>query len=129
MVAIVIKEEKEALEFEFRERELALIHLLNKKIQIGEINMLRKFEYVNRVKSTGYEMKEPKFDLPKRSTKNSAGYDIEAAEDITIEPFKKGDKPTLIATGLNKADAIKGLLLGFTHFLPVAPSDCAISFV
>lgn len=39
-------------------------------------------------------------NLPKRSTKNSAGYDIEAAEDITIEPFKNGMKPTLIATGL-----------------------------
>lgn len=39
-------------------------------------------------------------NLPKRSTKNSAGYDIEAAEDVTIEPFKNGMKPTLIATGL-----------------------------
>ena len=39
-------------------------------------------------------------NLPKRSTKNSAGYDIEAAENIIIPSFKKGQKPTLIKTGL-----------------------------
>ena len=39
-------------------------------------------------------------NLPKRSTKNSAGYDIEAAEDVVIPSFKKGQKPTLIKTGL-----------------------------
>ena len=39
-------------------------------------------------------------NLPKRSTKNSAGYDIEAAEDVIIPSFKKGQKPTLIKTGL-----------------------------
>ena len=39
-------------------------------------------------------------NLPKRSTKNSAGYDIEAAEDIVIPSFKKGQKPVLIKTGL-----------------------------
>lgn len=39
-------------------------------------------------------------NLPKRSTKNAAGYDIEAAEDMIIEPFKNGDKPALIPTGL-----------------------------
>ena len=39
-------------------------------------------------------------NLPKRSTKNSAGYDIEAAEDTIIPSFKKGQKPTLIKTGL-----------------------------
>ena len=39
-------------------------------------------------------------NLPKRSTKNAAGYDIEAAEDMVIEPFKNGDKPSLIPTGL-----------------------------
>ena len=39
-------------------------------------------------------------NLPKRSTKNAAGYDIEAAEDVIIEPFKNGMKPTLVATGL-----------------------------
>lgn len=39
-------------------------------------------------------------NLPKRSTKNAAGYDIEAAEDMVIQPFKNGDKPALIPTGL-----------------------------
>ena len=39
-------------------------------------------------------------NLPKRSTKNSAGYDIEAAEDCIIPAFKPGQKPTLIKTGL-----------------------------
>ena len=39
-------------------------------------------------------------NLPKRSTKNAAGYDIEAAEDVVIEPFKNGMKPTLVATGV-----------------------------
>ena len=39
-------------------------------------------------------------NLPVRSTKNSAGYDIEAAEDCTIPTFKLGQKPTLVKTGL-----------------------------
>ena len=38
--------------------------------------------------------------LPKRSTKYSAGYDIEAAVDCVIEPFELGSKPTLVETGL-----------------------------
>ncbi len=39
-------------------------------------------------------------NLPKRKTKNSAGYDVEAAEDIIIPPYEFGQKPTLIPTGL-----------------------------
>ena len=39
-------------------------------------------------------------NLPVRKTKYSAGYDIEAAEDCTIPPFKRGDKPFLVKTGL-----------------------------
>ena len=39
-------------------------------------------------------------NLPVRKTRFSAGYDIEAAEDMTIPSFKKGIKPTLIKTGL-----------------------------
>ena len=39
-------------------------------------------------------------NLPIRKTKNSAGYDIEVAEDTIIPSFKKGDKPTLVKTGL-----------------------------
>lgn len=41
-----------------------------------------------------------KINLPQRSTKNSAGYDIEAAEDCIIPAFKLGQKPTLVKTGL-----------------------------
>ena len=39
-------------------------------------------------------------NLPVRKTKNSAGYDVEAAEDVVIPAFKLGTKPTLIKTGL-----------------------------
>lgn len=46
----------------------------------------------------GWEEKD--IHLPKRSTKYSAGYDIEAAEDTVIPPFKIGDAPTLVKTGL-----------------------------
>ncbi|MCM1053314.1 MAG: dUTP diphosphatase [Ruminococcus sp.] len=46
----------------------------------------------------GYEDKD--IHLPIRKTKNSAAYDIEAAEDVTIPPFKLNCKPTLIPTGL-----------------------------
>ena len=39
-------------------------------------------------------------NLPVRKTKYSAGYDVEAAEDIVIPSFKKGMKPTLVKTGI-----------------------------
>ena len=39
-------------------------------------------------------------NIPIRKTAHSAGYDIEAAEDITIPVWKPGIKPTLIPTGL-----------------------------
>ena len=39
-------------------------------------------------------------NLPIRKTKHSAGYDIEAVEDTIIPSFKRGDKPTLVKTGL-----------------------------
>ncbi len=39
-------------------------------------------------------------NLPKRKTKYSAAYDIEAAEDVIIPSFKQGMKPTLVSTGL-----------------------------
>lgn len=62
--------------------------------------MSRKFEYVTRITSTGYEMKNPDFNLPIRKTKCSAGYDFECMETITIQPYKLGDKPTLVPTGV-----------------------------
>ena len=39
-------------------------------------------------------------NLPGRSTKNSAGYDVEAAEDCIIPAFKPGQQPTLVKTGI-----------------------------
>ena len=39
-------------------------------------------------------------NLPIRKTKFSAGYDIEAAEDVIIPSFKKGQAPTLVKTGI-----------------------------
>jgi dUTP pyrophosphatase len=46
----------------------------------------------------GFEDK--KINLPRRKTKYSAGYDVEAAEDTVIPSFKKGMAPTLIKTGI-----------------------------
>ena len=46
----------------------------------------------------GFEDK--KINLPERKTKYSAGYDIEAAEDVIIPSFKKGINPTLVKTGI-----------------------------
>lgn len=73
---------------------------------------MRKFEIVKRI--------EDEIELPKRSTKNSAGYDFFAIEDVVIEPIghlkpmyvcdkvmRAGDKiihtkvkPTLVKTGI-----------------------------
>jgi len=55
--------------------------------------MKRGFEVVK-----GYEDKN--INLPVRKTKYSAGYDVEAAEDIIIPKYTPGIKPTLIPTGL-----------------------------
>lgn len=46
----------------------------------------------------GWENKN--INLPIRKTLKSAGYDIEAAEDTIIPPFKNGVKPVLVHTGL-----------------------------
>lgn len=54
---------------------------------------LRGFEVVQ-----GYENKN--INIPTRKTTKSAGYDVEAAEDVIIPPYTKGCKPTLIPTGL-----------------------------
>lgn len=39
-------------------------------------------------------------NLPKRSTAHSAGYDVEAGENVIIPAYIPGQKPTLIPTGL-----------------------------
>ena len=54
---------------------------------------VRKFEVAK-----GFEDKG--INLPVRKTKYSAGYDIEAAEDIIVPSFKKGMNPTLVKTGI-----------------------------
>ena len=46
------------------------------------------------------DYKDKNINLPIRKTKNSAGYDTEAAEDTIIPPFKPGIKPTLVKTGI-----------------------------
>lgn len=51
--------------------------------------MLRKFEYVNRIK-------EKSFDLPKRSTKKSGGYDFFVPKDTIC----KAHEITLIKSGV-----------------------------
>lgn len=55
-------------------------------------------------KKRGFEVakgfEECGINLPVRKTKYSAGYDIEAAEDVVIPSFKKGMNPTLVKTGL-----------------------------
>ena len=53
----------------------------------------RGFEIVK-----GYEDKD--IHIPVRKTAHSAGYDIEAAEDIILPKYEPGIKPTLIPTGL-----------------------------
>lgn len=58
--------------------------------------MLRKFEYVNRIISNGYQMLNPKFELPKRSTAKSAGYDFIVPEDTVC----KSHQITMVKSGV-----------------------------
>lgn len=55
-------------------------------------------------KNRGFEIissyKDKNINLPKRQTKNSAGYDIEAAEDTLIPVFHPGQAPVLVKTGI-----------------------------
>ena len=57
------------------------------------MEIIRGFEVAK-----GFEDKG--INLPVRKTKFSAGYDVEAAEDTIIPSFKRGNKPTLIKTGI-----------------------------
>lgn len=56
------------------------------------------------MKQRGFEIakgwEDKGINLPVRKTKYSAGYDVEAAEDVVIPSYKPGIKPTLISTGL-----------------------------
>ena len=66
------------------------------------------------MKQRGFEIakgwEDKGINLPVRKTKYSAGYDVEAAEDVVIPPYKPGIKPTLIPTGLKKMSAIYCLI-------------------
>ena len=55
---------------------------------------MRSFEFVKRLSNT------EGLKLPKRSTTKSAGYDFYAIEDVIIPPYKLGDDPFLVATGI-----------------------------
>ena len=56
------------------------------------------------MKTRGFEIakgwEDKGINLPVRKTAHSVGYDVEAAEDITIPVYEPGIKPTLIPTGL-----------------------------
>ena len=58
--------------------------------------MLRRFKYVNRIISNGYQMLNPKFELPKRSTTKSAGYDFIVPEDTVC----KSHQITMVKSGV-----------------------------
>ena len=47
-----------------------------------------------------YGWEDKNINLPVRKPAHSAGYDVEAAEDIVIPMFTPGCKPTLVPTGL-----------------------------
>ena len=55
---------------------------------------MRKFEFVSRLDNTE-ELK-----LPERSTKNSAGFDFYAINNVLLLPYRLGDKPCMIPTGI-----------------------------
>lgn len=53
---------------------------------------MRTFEKVSSLKEY--------IKLPKRSTSKSAGYDFFSIEDVYIPPYKLGDDPVMIPTGV-----------------------------
>jgi len=65
---------------------------------------MRKFEIVS-------IYKDKNINLPKRATTHSAGYDLEAAETITLKPFKMGDLPYYIPTGIKAKYPINEFLM------------------
>lgn len=53
---------------------------------------MRRFEKVSRI--------DEEIKLPKRATKNSSGYDFFSLERVEIPPYKIGDDPFMVATGV-----------------------------
>lgn len=54
---------------------------------------MREFYYVKRIENKN-------FKLPERSTEKSAGYDFYNPERIEIPPYKIGDNPIMVKTGI-----------------------------
>lgn len=54
---------------------------------------MREFYYVRRIENKN-------FKLPERSTEKSAGYDFYNPERIEIPPYKIGDNPIMVKTGI-----------------------------
>ena len=71
---------------------------------------MRKFEKISLkefIKDTGLTEKEyNEVTLPKRATKNSAGYDFHLLENITLKPKKKKKIPTAIKTQMNNDEVL-----------------------
>ena len=65
---------------------------------------MRKFEFVNRYDETRKLVNEDgsmvQWKLPERSTAKSAGYDFFAQERVEIPPYKLGDNPIMVKTGV-----------------------------
>lgn len=65
---------------------------------------MRKFEFVKRYDETRKLVDENgnviEWKLPARSTAKSAGYDFFVPERVEIPPYKIGDNPTMIKTGI-----------------------------
>lgn len=62
---------------------------------------MRKFEFVERIKEVAMEKTESAYcRLPERSTKNSAGYDFFNPSRVVIPPYKLGDNPVMVKTGV-----------------------------
>ena len=79
--------------------------IMNRLFRAASGNILENREEVNKMeKIRGFEVakgfEDKEINMPIRKTKYSAGYDMEAAEDIIIPSFKKGMNPTLIKTGI-----------------------------
>lgn len=104
VVAISILEEKRVLEevnskvnkddiIKWLNDSIKTDKLIDEFLRKNEGKNMRKFEYVKRIE-------EKTFDLPKRGTKKSAGYDFINPERIEIPPYQPGMKPTLVKTGV-----------------------------
>lgn len=65
---------------------------------------MRKFEFVKRYDETRKLVDKNgdviEWKLPARSTAKSAGYDFFAPERVEIPPYKIGDNPVLVKTGV-----------------------------